>query len=221
MSDPMAPAAVTADRRPRTSWGWFVALGILMILLGAFAWYDIIGLTLAGTIFIGAALLVGGVFQVVHAFMDRSWGGFLLQMLAGILYCIGGLLIMREPVAGSLVITLVLAIVMIVAGCSRIVLAMAPRRRRTAAAGRAGEHRGWHRPLYHPTLVRPLGARHADRHRADHPRGRVAGVRTRAAPVQIIEAVTTRALVGNRRLLVTVTSCGMPACAGSADPNIG
>jgi hypothetical protein len=89
---------MTADRRPRTRCGWFVALGILMILLGAFAWYDIIGLTLAGTIFIGTALLVGGVFQVVQAFMDRSWGGFLLQVLAGILYCIGGLLIMREPV---------------------------------------------------------------------------------------------------------------------------
>src|SRR6516162_8854839 len=67
--------------------------------------------------------------------------------------------------------------------------ALAPSRRGAAAARRAGEHRGWHRPLHHPTLVRPLGARHADRHRADHPRGRVAGVRTRAAPVQIIEAV--------------------------------
>lgn len=56
--------------------------------------YDIIGLTLAGTLLIDAVLLVGGVFQVVHAFMDRSWGGFLLQMLAGILYGISGILIM-------------------------------------------------------------------------------------------------------------------------------
>jgi uncharacterized membrane protein HdeD (DUF308 family) len=124
MSDLTTPAGPPVDRRPRTGWGWFVALGILMILLGAFAWYDIIGLTLAGTVFIGAALLVGGVFQVVHAFMDRSWGGFLLQVLAGILYGIGGILIMREPVAGSLVITLVLAILMIVAGCFRVVLAI-------------------------------------------------------------------------------------------------
>ena len=147
MSDPMTPAGVTADRRPRTRWGWFVALGILMILLGAFAWYDIVGLTFAGTIFIGAALLVGGVLQVVHAFMDRSWGGFLLQVAAGILYCIGGLLIMREPVAGSVVITLR-------AGHrddrrrlfsdSARDPALASRRRRAAAAGRAGEHRGWH-----------------------------------------------------------------------------
>ena len=63
-------------------------------------------------------------FQVVQAFIDRSWGGFLLQALAGILYCIGGLLIMREPVAGSFVITLGLAIVMIVAGCFRMMLAI-------------------------------------------------------------------------------------------------
>ena len=56
--------------------------------------------------------------------MDRSWGGFLLQVLAGILYCIGGLLIMREPVAGSVVITLVLAIVMIVADCRSPELAL-------------------------------------------------------------------------------------------------
>src|SRR5215472_441512 len=164
MSDPMASAGVTAYRRPRTHWGWFVTLGILMILLGAFAWYDIIGLTLTGTIFIGAALLAGGVFQVVHAFMDRSWGGFVLQVLAGILYCIGGLLIMREPAAGSVMITLGLAIVMIVAGCFRIVLAIRHWHLPGAGLlllGGLVSIGGWRRPLHHPTLVRPLGARHA------------------------------------------------------------
>lgn len=124
MSDLTTPAVLPADRRPRTRWGWFVALGILMILLGGFAWFDILAVTLAGTIYIGAALLVGGVFQIVHAFMDRGWGGFLLQMLAGILYGVGGILIMGEPVAGSIVITLVLAILMIVAGGFRVALAI-------------------------------------------------------------------------------------------------
>ncbi|MGH7091611.1 MAG: DUF308 domain-containing protein, partial [Stellaceae bacterium] len=112
MSDLTTPVGSPADRRPRTGWGWFVVLGVLLILLGAFAWFDIIGLTLAGTIFIGAALLVGGILQIVHAFLDRSWGGFLLQVLAGILYGISGILIMREPVAGSVLLTLVLAILM-------------------------------------------------------------------------------------------------------------
>jgi uncharacterized membrane protein HdeD (DUF308 family) len=110
--------------RPQTRWGWFVALGIVMMLLGVFAWFDVVGVTLAGTIFIGAALLVGGVLQAVHAFMDRSWGGFLLQVLVGILYAIAGLLIMAEPIRGAVVITIVLAVVMVVAGIARIVMAV-------------------------------------------------------------------------------------------------
>ncbi len=122
MSDiPMQAGQAT---RPKTGWGWFVALGIAMMLLGVFAWFDVVAVTLAGTIFIGAALLVGGIFQVVHAFMDRSWGSFLLQVLAGILYVIAGLLIMAEPIRGTLVITIVIAVVMVVAGIARIVIAV-------------------------------------------------------------------------------------------------
>jgi len=88
-----------------------------------FAWFDVLAATLAATLLIGAALLVGGVLQTVHSFMDRDWSGFLLHMLAGILYIIAGLLIMAEPVRGALVITVVLAVVMIVAGIFRVVLA--------------------------------------------------------------------------------------------------
>lgn len=124
MSDLTTPAGPLAQRRPRTRWGWFVALGVLMIMLGAFAWFDIIALTLAGTLYIGAALLVGGVFQIAHAFMDRNWGGYLLHVLAGILYVVSGILIMLEPVAGSIAITSVLAILMIVAGGFRVALAI-------------------------------------------------------------------------------------------------
>lgn len=124
MSDLTTPAGPLAQRRPRTRWGWFVTLGVLMIMLGAFAWFDIIALTLAGTLYIGAALLVGGVFQIAHAFMDRNWGGYLLHVLAGILYVVSGILIMLEPVAGSIAITSVLAILMIVAGGFRVALAI-------------------------------------------------------------------------------------------------
>lgn len=110
--------------RPNTGWGWFVALGVIMMLLGVFAWVDVIAVTLAGVIFIGAALFVGGVLQVVHAFMDRSWGGFFLHVLMGVLYAIAGLLIMREPVSGTLVITVIVAVAMVIAGIARIVMAV-------------------------------------------------------------------------------------------------
>ena len=109
---------------PRTGWYWFVLLGVLQILLGVFAWFDVVAATLAGTIFIGAALLVGGIVQVFHAMLDRSWRGFLLHALSGVLYVVAGFLIMAEPVQGSVILTIVLAVLMIVAGVARITISI-------------------------------------------------------------------------------------------------
>src|ERR1700745_2610735 len=95
--------------RPRTGWGWFVALGIAQLVLGIIAWFDVIAFTIAGVIFIGALLLVAGVFQVVYAFIERGWGGFALHVLVGILYVVGGFLLMNDPLPGALVITILVA----------------------------------------------------------------------------------------------------------------
>lgn len=111
-------------RQPRSNWLWFVVLGMLQILLGVFCWFDALATTLAATLFIGAALVVGGVLQIAHAFMDRGWGGFLLHVLSGVLYAIGGFLIMAEPVQGSIVLTIILAALLIIAGVTRVALAL-------------------------------------------------------------------------------------------------
>jgi uncharacterized membrane protein HdeD (DUF308 family) len=105
-------------------WGWFVALGVAMIALGVIAWLDVITVTIAGTIFIGASLLVGGVFQIIHAFMTKQWRGFIMSLFCGILYLAGGLLIMNEPVQGALFLTLLVMAALMVGGVVRIVLAL-------------------------------------------------------------------------------------------------
>ncbi len=105
-------------------WGWFIALGIVMIALGVIAWLDVVAVTVASTIVIGASLLVGGVFQIIHAFMTKQWRGFIFGLLSGVFYLIGGLLIMNEPVQGAIVLTLLLAAAIIVGGIVRIVLAL-------------------------------------------------------------------------------------------------
>jgi len=116
--------ATGSGHRPRTRWGWFVALGILQLVLGAIAWIDVIAFTIAGVIFIGALLVVAGAFQIVHAFMDRSWGTFALHLLVGVLYVIGGLLLMDEPIQGSVIITLFVAAALIIGGILRIVIGL-------------------------------------------------------------------------------------------------
>jgi uncharacterized membrane protein HdeD (DUF308 family) len=121
----MSDLAVTGSgHRPRTRWGWFVALGILQLVLGAIAWFDVIAFTIAGVIFIGALLVVAGAFQIVHAFMDRTWGTFALHLLVGVLYVIGGLLLMDEPVQGSVIITLFVAAALIIGGILRIAIGL-------------------------------------------------------------------------------------------------
>jgi uncharacterized membrane protein HdeD (DUF308 family) len=105
------------------NWGWFVALGVALLAAGVFALGDVVAVTLVSVIFIGATLLVGGVAQVVHAFMTKGWSAFALNLLGGLVYIAGGILIMQEPVQGSIVITIMLLIAIGVGGIMRIVIA--------------------------------------------------------------------------------------------------
>jgi uncharacterized membrane protein HdeD (DUF308 family) len=111
-------------RRVVAKWGWFVALGVVMVVAGGFALGDTILVTFLSVIFIGAALLVGGVFQIIHAFANKEWGAFLLALLCGALYVVGGVLIMDEPVNGSVVITICVMVALALNGVLRIAMAL-------------------------------------------------------------------------------------------------
>src|ERR1700747_24337 len=104
--------------------GWFIALGIVMIAAGIFALGDVVAFTLVSAIFIGAMMLVGGVFQIVQAFMTKAWSAFLLNVFVGILYVVGGFLIMQEPVQGSIILTLFLLAAILVGGITRIMIGL-------------------------------------------------------------------------------------------------
>jgi uncharacterized membrane protein HdeD (DUF308 family) len=113
-------------------WGRFVALGVALLLLGVLALVDVAAVTVISVVFIGAAFLVGGVIQVIHAFANKAWNTFLLSLLSGVIYIVGGFLIMQEPLQGSVVITLFLLIALMIGGFLRIFIALRHR-----------EMRGW------------------------------------------------------------------------------
>jgi uncharacterized membrane protein HdeD (DUF308 family) len=123
MSD-IAAARGLGSRHLAGRWGWFVALGVVMLVGGVFALGDTVMVTLISTIFIGAMLIVGGVVQIVHAFANKGWGAFLLALLMGAIYILGGFLIMGEPVQGSIVITIVLTAALAIGGIARIIIAV-------------------------------------------------------------------------------------------------
>ena len=113
------------ETRPLSlKWGWFLALGIVMVLAGGLAFADTVLVTLVSVIFIGAMMVVAGIFQLVHAFAIKQWAAFLFALLCGALYIFGGFLIMREPVQGSIIITLFLLAALTVVGVFRVVIAL-------------------------------------------------------------------------------------------------
>ena len=79
---PRLPAAGAA---PSHRWGWFVGLGVVQIIVGILCWIDVVAASIAGVVIIGVLLLMGGIFQIVHAFAVRGWSGFLLYLLMGAL----------------------------------------------------------------------------------------------------------------------------------------
>jgi uncharacterized membrane protein HdeD (DUF308 family) len=99
-----------------------VLLGIAMILAGLIVLGDVVLVTVISTVFIGAAAIAIGAFEVIHAFWTKGWGGFIWQVLLGILYIAFGLVILSQPVASALILTYVLGLTLLLSGVIRILL---------------------------------------------------------------------------------------------------
>ena len=99
-----------------------VLLGIVMIGAGILVLGDIMLVTLISTIFIGWVSIFTGAFEIVHAFWTKGWGGFLWQVLLGVLYVAFGAVLVGQPVASALILTYILGMVLLISGLVRILL---------------------------------------------------------------------------------------------------
>ena len=105
------------------SWGWFIALGILLMLLGGICIIGDVTATFATVLVFGWLLLISGIVALVHAFGTRNWSGFLLYLLSALFRGFTGYLLIRYPLAGAASLTLVLASFFVVNGIFRAIAA--------------------------------------------------------------------------------------------------
>lgn len=105
------------------SWWLYLLLGIVLLIAGAFVLGDVVLASVVSAIFIGWAVALAGVLEIIHAFSARGWKGFLLDLLLGVLYIAGGAMLLSNPVAASVSLTLVIGAIWIVSGMFRMVLA--------------------------------------------------------------------------------------------------
>ena len=106
----------------RRNTGWFIALGVLLIVLGVIAVGAATTATLFSVMFFGWLLIFGGILEAVHALWVRPWSGLLLELLVGILNVIVGFMIVTNPAASAAALTLLLAAFFIISGIFRLVI---------------------------------------------------------------------------------------------------
>src|SRR5436190_4945551 len=126
-------AALAAARKAiADNWGWFMTLGILMVLAGVAAIAFPLLSTIAAKIALGWIFLVAGVLLVVHAFSIQQWRGFLLGLLLGALYVVAGGWLAFFPLAGIVSLTILLAALFLAEGVLEVIMAV-----------RVRPHEGW------------------------------------------------------------------------------
>lgn len=113
-------------------WGWFLALGIVLILAGIAAIAFPLLSSIAAKLVLGWLFIIGGVMMIVHAFQAPGWSGFLWELLIGILYAVVGGYLAFFPLSGLLTLTVLIAALFIAEGIFEAIMAF-----------RVRPHEGW------------------------------------------------------------------------------
>ncbi len=100
-------------------WGWFVGLGVVLLVLGVLALGYVFAATLASVLFIGAMMAIAGAGQLAHAWQIKQAHGFIFWSVSGLFYLGAGLFAMFYPVQGASMLTLLFGAMLIAVGALR------------------------------------------------------------------------------------------------------
>ncbi|MGO8970920.1 MAG: HdeD family acid-resistance protein [Myxococcaceae bacterium] len=122
------PKTVAQEVRSRA--GWSIAAGVLLIIAGIVALSAPFIAALTVTIFVGWAMIFGGVAQAIYAFTTKdSAGHVIFKVLLAILYVVAGGYILYNPLPGVAALALLLGWVLVIEAVVLAVLAFQVRPR--------------------------------------------------------------------------------------------
>jgi uncharacterized membrane protein HdeD (DUF308 family) len=97
-----------------------VLLGIVFVVAGVIVLGNVTLTTLISVLLLGWVAIIAGIFEIVHSFWTKGWGGFIWQIILGLLYIGAGIVLLYQPVSGVLILTWLLGIFLIASGAIRI-----------------------------------------------------------------------------------------------------
>ena len=101
-------------------WGWFLAFGIGVSILGVAAVVRSVAATVASMLFFGWLLVLASGIEIAQAVMVGHWAGFFHHLLAAILFGVAGLLLVTRPLKSAEIVTVFMAMFFLVSGLFQI-----------------------------------------------------------------------------------------------------
>ncbi len=111
----------------RKYWGWFLAIGLLLIALGALAIGYANWATEFTVVLLGFFMTAAGILQVISGSYAIKWTGFSSSLLLGLFYIVAGCLCIFKPLESSLAISLLIAALLLIGGAFRLFSALSYR----------------------------------------------------------------------------------------------
>lgn len=105
------------------SWGWMMALGIIMLIVGSVAIIFPAATSVSIEVLLGILLLIGGVARFFTIFTSRGMGQFVLRLLGAVVFVIAGVMLLVYPLGGTITLTMLLAAYFIIQGILGIIIA--------------------------------------------------------------------------------------------------
>ena len=108
----------------KKNWAWMLSLGIVMVILGVIG----LGMTVLFNeivvMYFGFLLLFGSGVQLMQAFRAEAWTGRVWHVLIALVYIVGGIIAVTEPVIAGMTLALLIAWTLIVIGVLRLFMAL-------------------------------------------------------------------------------------------------
>jgi uncharacterized membrane protein HdeD (DUF308 family) len=112
----------------REHWKAFLIEGILLVILGLAAMIVPPLASLAVTIFLGWMFLISGIAGLALTFWARQMPGFWWSLLSAVLAIGAGIILLAQPVQGTLTLTIVVGAYFLAEGVATIMYALEHRR---------------------------------------------------------------------------------------------
>ncbi len=140
-----SPIGLVGIEELRHNWGWFLALGMLLVFVGMAAIGSSFIATMISVKLFGWLLVFGGVVQAANFLWRKKWKGFYIDLISAVLYIVIGVLMVAHPLEWAELLTLFIAVFLTVGGIFRIAACLASQ----------AEHKGW--MLIHGIVTLLLG----------------------------------------------------------------